>query len=464
MSDDSARPLRVLCLDDSPQDAEITLGALRHGGLDAEMLRVDTPHAFESALTSGAYDVILLDYTVPGYNTLDALRLAMELVPDTPCIGVSGTIGEEAAVEMIKAGARDYVLKDRLKRLPIVVTRTLEAAAERRAREYAERALERNRDLFRAVVDATPDSVYVRDLQGRHLMVNAGALKRMDKTEDEVLGHDVRSILGPDRAEEEFAQDHEAIETRSVITAEHQVTSPNGEERTILLTNGPLFDETGEPYGVFGFARDTTERKRMLLELSATNSRLERMVHQIAEIMGKVVEVRDPYTQGHEVAVARIAKLIAADMGIGGSELEGIELAGLLHDIGKLSVPAEILTKPGALSDVEFAFVRNHPESGFNILQGVDFDWPIAQIVLQHHERMDGTGYPRGLVGDEILVAARIISVADVVEAMSAHRPYRPGLGMEAAIEEISSHPEKYDPDASRACISLYERGLISVE
>lgn len=169
----------------------------------------------------------------------------------------------------------------------------------------------------------------------------------------------------------------------------------------------------------------------------------------------------DPYTQGHEDRVAELAKLIAVEMGLPDDEVEGIEMAGLLHDVGKMSVPAEILSKPGGLSKEQFALVQCHPTDGYEILKGIDFPWPVAEAVLQHHERMDGSGYPQGLHGDEIGVTARILAVADVVAAVSSHRPYRPALGIEAAIAAIAEHPEEYDQDVTAALLSVYESGRI---
>jgi putative nucleotidyltransferase with HDIG domain len=183
------------------------------------------------------------------------------------------------------------------------------------------------------------------------------------------------------------------------------------------------------------------------------------MVHDVAAAMGSVVEARDPYTQGHELRVADLARLIAAEMGLTQHETDGIGMAGLLHDIGKLRIPAEILTKPGMLSPAEFSLIREHPRQGFDILHHIDFPWPVAETVHRHHERLDGSGYPDGLRGDEIPLPARILAVADVVEAMSSHRPYRPRVGLPQAIEEISENPQRYDAAVVQACVRLYERG-----
>jgi putative nucleotidyltransferase with HDIG domain len=204
---------------------------------------------------------------------------------------------------------------------------------------------------------------------------------------------------------------------------------------------------------------DATERVAEEKALADGKRRLEKMVYDVAEAMGSVVEARDPYTQGHQVQVALLAHRIARELGLTEEELDGISMAGLLHDIGKLRVPAEILTKPGTLSPIEFSLIREHPERGYEILNHIDFPWPVAATVRQHHERLDGSGYPAGLRGDDILLPARILGVADVVAAMASHRPYRPMVGLDQAIEEICTHPELYDERVVTALLNLHERG-----
>jgi putative nucleotidyltransferase with HDIG domain len=171
-----------------------------------------------------------------------------------------------------------------------------------------------------------------------------------------------------------------------------------------------------------------------------------------------VVETRDPYTAGHERRVSELATAIAGEMSVEGEELAALRLAGLIHDIGKIAVPSEILSKPGRLSQIELDLIKQHPASGYDILDAIDFGLPVAEIVLQHHERLDGSGYPRALTGESIRPGALILAVADVVEAMSSHRPYRPALGIAAALAEVKEHAgEKYDADVVAACVGLFE-------
>jgi putative two-component system response regulator len=178
----------------------------------------------------------------------------------------------------------------------------------------------------------------------------------------------------------------------------------------------------------------------------------------IIQAMGLTVEIRDPYTSGHQKRVADIASAIATEMNLPKEQIKGIHMAGIVHDIGKIAVPSEILNKSGRISKHEFEIIKSHSQAGYDILKQINFPWPIAQIVYQHHERMDGSGYPQGLSDEDILLEARIMAVADVVEAMASHRPYRPALGVHKALEEIKrNRGVLFDLEVVNACLSLFE-------
>jgi putative nucleotidyltransferase with HDIG domain len=177
------------------------------------------------------------------------------------------------------------------------------------------------------------------------------------------------------------------------------------------------------------------------------------------QAVAATIEKRDPYTAGHQRRVAELATRLAAALGLPEDVIHGIRLTASIHDIGKIHVPAEILSYPGKLPEIEFALIRQHPMVGYEILKTVDFPWPVAEMVYQHHEHLDGSGYPRGLAGDQILPGARIITVADVVEAIALYRPYRPGLGIEAAMAEIETYRDRrYDADVVDACVRLFRQ------
>lgn len=227
-------------------------------------------------------------------------------------------------------------------------------------------------------------------------------------------------------------------------------------------TNVPICDEEGNIVAIEGIVRDITERKKLELEQMARARAIENALFQFVDALSSAVELRDPYTSGHQRRVAELACAIAEEMGLTEEEIKVVRVAALLHDIGKaLFVPIEILSKPGKLTDLEMALIREHPKAGYEILKKVEFPWPVAEIVYQHHERFDGSGYPRGLKGEEILLEARIIAVADVVEAMSSHRPYRPALGEDRALAEIRENAGKlYDPKVVEACARVFAKGF----
>jgi len=199
-----------------------------------------------------------------------------------------------------------------------------------------------------------------------------------------------------------------------------------------------------------------TERKWAKGELKQSFEELRRSLEVTVHALASAVEMKDPQTAGHQRRVAQLSCAIAKEMGLSDEKMEGIRIAAMVHDVGKMNVPGEILNKSGSLNSMEFGLVKMHPQDGYNMLKQIKFPSPVAEIVLQHHERMDGSGYPKGLKGDDILLEARVLAVADVVEAMSSDRPYRPALGIDKAIEEIRKNKGKlYDPDVVAACLRV---------
>ena len=180
-------------------------------------------------------------------------------------------------------------------------------------------------------------------------------------------------------------------------------------------------------------------------------------MEQSIQAIAATLESRDPYTAGHQRRVAELATAIAKEMNLSENQIQGIHFAAIIHDLGKIHVPAEILVKPGRLNELEYKLIQVHPQTGYDIVKDIKFPWPIAEIILQHHEKFNGTGYPQGLKGDQTLLEARIVSVADVVEAMSSHRPYRPALGIDIAMDEIKrGRGTDYDPVIVDACLKLF--------
>jgi len=203
-------------------------------------------------------------------------------------------------------------------------------------------------------------------------------------------------------------------------------------------------------------------RKQIQLELEQSFENLKKVMGATIQAISMTVEKRDPYTSGHQMRVAELTRAIAETIGLSEDQIEGVYVAASIHDIGKISLPAEILSKPIQLSEIEISLIQAHAQAGYDILKGLDFPWPIADIIIQHHERMDGSGYPRGLSRDRISIEARIIGVADVVETMSSHRPYRPSMGIEKALEEITRNSGiLYDSQVVDACLKIFnEKGF----
>ena len=253
---------------------------------------------------------------------------------------------------------------------------------------------------------------------------------------------------------------------------------------TIMVTavDDPEIAETALEVGIYGYTikpfnanemiinvRNSLRRRELEIADRAYLKNLEQKVEErtaelqetlrgVIDALTMTVEYRDPYTSGHQQRVSDLASAIAKEMGFPKDRIMGIRMAGALHDIGKIAIPVEILSKPGRLSKTEFELIKNHSQVGYDILNSIKFPWPLSQIVLQHHERMDGSGYPQGLSGEDILMEARIMAVADVVEAMASHRPYRPALGIDKALEEVSTNKGKiYDTEVVNACLRIFK-------
>lgn len=187
---------------------------------------------------------------------------------------------------------------------------------------------------------------------------------------------------------------------------------------------------------------------------------LLKVLNGTVEAIAALYEKRDPYTAGHQRRVAQLACAIARKMGLPAKQIYGIHIIGVVHDIGKIAVPGDILSKPGRLSTEELNIIKTHPQVAYDVLRNLDFPWPVAETVLQHHERLDGSGYPNGICGDAMILEARILCVADVVESMISHRPYRPALGLEKALREIARNKGiLYDPTVADACSKLSSNG-----
>lgn len=249
------------------------------------------------------------------------------------------------------------------------------------------------------------------------------------------------------------------------IIRENLLHARVGEKIAIEETVTPIRNDKNEIIGNVLIFRDITRRKRSEAELIRSWDRLQKALAGTIQAMALTIEMRDPYTAGHQRRVGKLSYAIAREMGLSADQVDAIQMAADIHDIGKIYVPAEILSKPGQLTEIEYSIIKTHPQVGYDILKPIEFPWPLAEMVYQHHERLNGSGYPSGIKGDAILLEARIMCVADVVEAMSSHRPYRPAHGVEKALDEIvKNRGILYDARVVDICVRLFREKNFSFE
>ena len=453
------KPIRVLIVDDSEDDGLLLVRNLKNGGFSPSYEQVDTAEAMSKALDNQTWDVILCDNSMPTFDASSALDLYKDKGLDLPFIIVSGTIADETAVAAMKAGAHDYIMKGNLARLSSAIDRELREAKNRQERRITEIQLRKSEEKYRTLFEDSSDAIYLNNQEGELIDFNLSTLELFGYSREEMLGINTKAVfVNPD--EYERLQDKIA-QKGSVREFKAKLRKKDGTEMECLITSTVRQTKDKSKLGYQGIVRDISELVSSREQIETTLNDLRKALGGTIEAMALTVETRDPYTAGHQRRVSNLARGIDTEMGVSKDKIQGVRMAGVIHDIGKISVPGEILSKPGNISQNEFGIIKEHPQVGYNILKTVDFPWPIAQIVLQHHERMDGSGYPNGISGENILLEARILAVADVVEAMASHRPYRAALGIDLALNEISKNRDSsYDPKVVDACLRLFnEKG-----
>ena len=331
-------------------------------------------------------------------------------------------------------------------------------------RKRAEEALKESEEKYRSIVENAQEGIYRTTPEGRFITVNRAMA--------EMLGYDSPEELiasFTDITHQLYVNPEDRTKLRRMI-GEHglvkgfetQFRRKDGNRIWVSIHIRAVHDTNGRVLYYEGINEDITIRKQAEDERKQSFERLRRALRATIQAVAMTVERRDPYTAGHQRRVADLARAIATEMNLPTDQIDGIRMAAVIHDLGKISVPAEILSKPSALTDLEFGIIKTHAQSGYDILKDIEFPWPIARMVLEHHERMDGSGYPRNLKGDDILMEARILAVADVVESMASHRPYRPAFGIDAALKEIENNKGTiYDNTVADACLRLFrEKGF----
>jgi len=595
--------VRVLIVEDLPTDAELCEREVKNALKDCQFRRVETRQDYMAALEAFKPDIILSDFKLPGFDGMTALRLALDICPETPFVLVTGSMNEDTAVESMKAGAWDYVIKEHIKRLGSVVLAVLEEkclridkrkadeelkkseeryrrissitsdivyscvagsdgiykldwlsgatevvtgytadeimarscwgflvvdedlpifdrhvmglmpgqggscelrlrhksgkilwitvrsecvvdqenSSQRRMfggltditeRKRADDAIRRSKMLLQDVIDSTPDWMYVKDIEHRYILVNKSFAEAQNIMPQAMVGRcDTEIFLeelclgNPEKGIVGFHNDdNQAFKGRVVHNPRNIIAWADGSWHVYDTFKIPLHDHAGRIYGALVYSRDITDWQKAEDDLAAAYDKLQKTLNGFLDAMAKIIEMRDPYTAGHQARVAELSVAIAAELGLPGEQVKYIRVAALIHDIGKIYVPSDILSKPGKLTDIEWQLIRTHSQGSYDILSTIEFPWPIADIVLQHHERINGSGYPNGLTGDKIMLEAKIIAVADVVEAMASHRPYRHALGIEAALAEITQKKGLlYDPVIVDVCLKLFNEKKYSL-
>lgn len=311
---------------------------------------------------------------------------------------------------------------------------------------------------YRALVDNALVGVYKTNLEGKYLYVNEAMAKIFDfPSSEEIIRNGVVSRYKYPEQRQAFLR--ELMARRKVNNYELELLTRKGVMKDVIVSAYMEGDE------ISGVMIDITERKRIENEYIDNLAKLQKLTESAIYAMARIVEMRDPYTAGHQQRVAQLVLAIAKEINLTKHQQMGLHLAAVIHDIGKIAVPSEILTRPSVLNHTEFALIKTHPRVGYEVLKEIEFPWPVAEIVYQHHERLDGTGYPLGLKQDDILIEAKILAVADVVEAMLSHRPYRPSRGIETTIKEIIDNKGiLYDEKVVEACVSLFKKKLFKFE
>jgi PAS domain S-box-containing protein/putative nucleotidyltransferase with HDIG domain len=334
-------------------------------------------------------------------------------------------------------------------------------------RKKTEEQIVRSKALLLSVIDATPDFISVKDSHHRYMLVNAAFARSHNASPREMIGKadtdyfPIEQVMGNlDKGLKGFWKDDDTAFAGEIVHNTNNLHIwPDGSEHLYDTYKIPLRNQAGKVYGILVYSRDVTSEWRAEEDVRHSFEKLQEAFMGSVHVLAAVSEKRDPYTAGHQVRVSMLAEAIAREMGLPEHQVEGIKVGGLIHDIGKISIPSDILSKPGKLTEIEYSIVKTHPQSAMDILLGTNFPWPLAQMIVQHHERLDGSGYPFGLKGKDIMLEAKILSVADVVEAIASHRPYRPAQHIDEALAEISDKRGiLYDEVAVDACLKLFRQ------
>ncbi|WP_321493922.1 cache domain-containing protein [uncultured Desulfobacter sp.] len=327
-------------------------------------------------------------------------------------------------------------------------------------------SLKESKERFRSLLENTSDWIWESDGKGRYTYSSPRVEELLGFSSEETMHKTIMDFV-PINLKGRYQETFNNLlgSQKSFKGFETTCRKKNGQNVVVENNAVPVFSEDGGLLGYRGVTRDITERKMAMEALQESRDVLHANLEETVKSLASAEEKRDPYTAGHQTRVDRLACAIARELGLSDHQIEGLHFAALLHDIGKIALPSEFLSKPTLLSYQEHEIIKCHALAGYDILKNIKFPWPVAEIVYQHHEYLDGSGYPRNLTDEQILLEAKILTVADVVEAISSHRPYRPSLGMEAALEEIQSgRGIRFHAPSVDACLKLIKEEKIDWE
>jgi PAS domain S-box-containing protein/putative nucleotidyltransferase with HDIG domain len=465
---------RVLIVDDE-ENIRLALGETLANDGHQVHVAADATTAFQ-LLGEHEIDVVIADIVMPNISGIDLLGSIHDVALATAVIIITGDPSVDTAAEAVRLGALDYLVKplrgEQIRRAVRTAAQVVELKAEqarlenennRYRRSLEELVSQRTKELetkethLRLITGNMSDMVCTTDMQGRVQYASQSHLHVLGFEPRQMIDTPILHYVAPDDRNAFTAIINECGLNRMSGKVEFRFRCADGHTIWLETIGKPLLDEAGKPSGLIFCSRDIGERKLAEEELRHSFERLGKTLWGTIEAMASLVETRDPYTAGHQRRVTDLAVALAGETGFSGVGVEALRMAGIVHDIGKIAVPSEILNKPGELTATEFELIKSHSEVGFNILKNIDFSLPVAEIVREHHERVNGAGYPRGLKGDDILPEARILAVADVVEAMASHRPYRPSLGIDSALKEITQYAGVlYDAQVVKHCLNLF--------
>jgi PAS domain S-box-containing protein len=450
--------LRLLLVDDNPDDRDLVARSLRPDFGESEILHAYDATSFSAALDGPPCDVVITDFHLRWTDGLATLRASKERWPLTPVIMFTGTGNEEIAVEAMKAGLDDYVVKapQHFARLTAATHTVLNRSRERRELGAAEA---RYRNLFTGV----PVGLFSLSPRGDILDANP-AFAQMAGFPNAIALQSINfgDLFADGEVYREWLR---LLDERDVVNHFRALWRRCDSTDIWVECEAHALRDHERITGYEGSVENVSEQERAEVEVVRSFRAMREAVDGAVIAISTLSEWRDAYTAGHQQRVAQLSAVIAKQVCSSPVQRETVRVAAQLHDIGKVAVPLDILSKPSRLNSYEFELVKLHPQVGHDILHHISLPWPVADVVLQHHCRLDGSGYPEGLRGNAICLEARIIAVADVVEAMASHRPYRAALGVESALEEIRTFAgERYDADVVRACCDAFANGFTFAE